>query len=801
MNRNKKSSNPFSHIHASLFLLGLLLLGTVFAVSTSLQEQDVRSKAQSAPRAGFVYREGTKLMLNGKQYQTASFNSFQLSGCGNANQVPSDAQIDALFASLPDNIMIRTWAFAGNQAKIDRVVKAAEKHNVKLMLTLADGRSHCGETDGASGPGDGKVPSWYTSGYKGKFMSHVTLMSTTYKDSPAIGMWEVINEPGDAQWQEIKSFLDAVAAEIKKNDPNHLISSGSWAEWAYGGEANFKSLHSGPNIDVGSLHEYDYDSSNGEIESNHFEETLRAMTQLNKVLIVGETGIEAGTGCKTSPQTRANAMKQKYDVYLNKGAGGVYAWNYAQAPDNCGHTFGPTDPIMEVIKTYPKNLEAAQPGAGGNTTPPVGGNNPSTGVPTLANPTAIPPTLITPTVYCVGGSATPPCATIVPSVSAAPTGMGGTTTPSTGPIGGVNPTGGATNPTPIVEPCPSESSNSIMHNNKKKKKFKKNNGGGFLEQFFKFLLRLIEWLISGGKLPPPTTTPNPGTNPSPTPCPDPSEAPTTAPQPTQGQPSAAPTGNVTPTMFGQPTTNPTSAPSAAPSTSQAPGGSNEPTASTCGGSANTPTAPVSGYKIAKCEDFNGTSIPSGWSAYNGGGGSTVVGGGRKASQCTVGNGLLVQTQLADGSTCGMSSNFGQKYGYWEVKMRAYSTGGGGSAPHPVLILWPDTDVWNDGELDYFESDIGDDHMGVFLHCVGNASKNCYSTTHKVDFSQWHVYGFEWTAQGFKGFVDGKEIYSTGGNGSNPSVSMHQTIQLDNLTGKTPVSPAKMEVDWVHMYSK
>jgi hypothetical protein len=110
-------------------------------------------------------------------------------------------------------------------------------------------------------------------------------------------------------------------------------------------------------------------------------------------------------------------------------------------------------------------------------------------------------------------------------------------------------------------------------------------------------------------------------------------------------------------------------------------------------------------------------------------------------------------------------------------------------------------VWAHGELDYFETDIGDPDMGVYLHCIGNPSSNCYHTSKTMDITQWHVYGFEWTANGFVGYVDKQQMYSTGSSGANPSVSMHQTIQLDNLSGHTPVSPGKMEVDWMHMYSK
>ncbi len=259
------------------------------------------------------------------------------------------------------------------------MIKAAEKHGVKLLLTLADGRSHCGHSDGAKGgDGSGKRPDWYANGFRDQYLPHVTQMTSTYKDSPAIGMWEIINEPGDAEWQTIKLFFDEVAAEMKKNDPNHLVSTGSWAPWAYDGDANFQTLHESPNIDVGSVHEYDYDHENSNtIESPHFAGALRAMNNLNKVLIVGETAIESGGSCRTDRQARVSAMKQKFDLYLNKGAGAVLVWNLAQSSTGCGFTFPVTDPLLDMIKTYPLNLNATNPRTGGTqpavvpTVPPI----------------------------------------------------------------------------------------------------------------------------------------------------------------------------------------------------------------------------------------------------------------------------------------------------------------------------------------------------------------------------------------------------------------------------------------------
>jgi hypothetical protein len=222
----------------------------------------------------------------------------------------------------------------------------------------------------------------------------------------------------------------------------------------------------------------------------------------------------------------------------------------------------------------------------------------------------------------------------------------------------------------------------------------------------------------------------------------------------------------------------------------------DPTAATC--PSPTPTAPVTGYTIAKCEDFN--SGQGAFGGYDGGGGDTVVGGGRKSSQCSDSGGVLILAQSSDGSTCGGSTNFSQRYGFWEARMRAYSTGTSGSAPHPVLILWPDSDQWPEGgELDYFETDIGDPATG-FLHCASSAGGNCYQLPDdSVDYSQFHVYGFKWTSSSFTGYIDARQWYTTSDGGAQPPGAMHQTIQLDNLTGNTPVKAGKMEVDWLHMY--
>ncbi|MBN8465352.1 cellulase family glycosylhydrolase [Corallococcus exiguus] len=339
-------------------LLGLLSLSLLAACNGLPEEGEeglTASAAELAVPSNFLYRQGNQLYLNGAPYQMVGTNAFTLTGCGAA---PTDAQLDAFFAGLRPNSLVRTWAFKPQGlTNLQKVVAAAEKYNQKLILTLADGRSYCGEWDGYKGSdGSGKYPVWYASGYRTNYVPWVRQVVTQFKNSASVGMWELLNEPGDADNATLKAFFNDVSTTIKGIDPNHLISSGSWAPWAYGGEAGFKDIHDVPNIDVGSLHEYDYDYNNGNtIVSPHFAPALRAMDALSKPLIIGETGIASGaSGCRTSLTARRDAMRQKFQQYISGRAAAVFIWTWqAVTPSGCELNYGPSDPMLPMMKDFP----------------------------------------------------------------------------------------------------------------------------------------------------------------------------------------------------------------------------------------------------------------------------------------------------------------------------------------------------------------------------------------------------------------------------------------------------------------
>ncbi|WP_440071778.1 RICIN domain-containing protein [Streptosporangium sp. OZ121] len=301
------------------------------------------SNANAVP-PGFVYRVGRNLMLDGSAYRFVGFNAFGMTGC--ATGTPwTQTQLNTYFGGLPAAAMSRTWAFeAYGFNTLDLIVERAEAHGQKLILSLANQGSDCGEA--------AKDAAWYAGGFRDAYLSWVRRVVTRYKDSPAIGMWEIINEPGHqttgVSTTMIKTFLDETAAVIKGIDPHHLVESGTMAAFTTGTgtPANYGLLHSGPDIDVGSLHEYDQDHSD-QVVSRHLAPTLSQLYQLNKPLIVGETGIVAGPGCTVTTQQRSAMFTREFNGYFLSGVSGVLIWTYSPNPRN---STNPEDACMHQVR-------------------------------------------------------------------------------------------------------------------------------------------------------------------------------------------------------------------------------------------------------------------------------------------------------------------------------------------------------------------------------------------------------------------------------------------------------------------
>ena len=201
------------------------------------------------------------------------------------------------------------------------------------------------------------------------------------------------------------------------------------------------------------------------------------------------------------------------------------------------------------------------------------------------------------------------------------------------------------------------------------------------------------------------------------------------------------------------------------------------------------------------DEFSNTGAPdsSKWSVFKGPGHDGQ--GVRSPQAWSVANGVATVKGDSAGTTGGMSAKFAQqKYGRWETRMK---TNARDPKYHPVLILWPNNNASsNCAEIDYAEGSKDTTMMKFFLHyqCGGGGGKDSQTyATKPLDSTQWHNYAVEWTPAGITGYVDGVKTFSDTNPAHQPTVGMHQTLQLDWFPDGSATKASEMQVDWVRVY--
>jgi hypothetical protein len=318
--------------------------------------KEVASAFAAAPRPAvdsFVSRRGARLVLEGRRLRYLSYNAFTLTGCGMAGEVPSETEIADFFGSLRPNSMVRTWFFMNTDLeRFDRIVRIASAHSQKLIPVLTDDLGSCGDPEGA------KTDRWYAGGFRDRFMPWLREVVSRYRNEPAIGMWELVNEPG-GKAGNIRRFFDAAGGEIHRLDRNHLVESGAHAPWAYGGAKGWRYIHESRGIDVTSLHEYDMNAG----RSPHLAGAVTQGDALRKPVILGEVGIFASTNGDPSQSQdrhpclsfadRVTTFRAKLDATFRTRIDGVNVWNWMPLnKDTCRLETYPDDPLVAMIRTY-----------------------------------------------------------------------------------------------------------------------------------------------------------------------------------------------------------------------------------------------------------------------------------------------------------------------------------------------------------------------------------------------------------------------------------------------------------------
>jgi hypothetical protein len=347
----------------------------------------------SPPSTSFLTRQGSQLEFGGAPYRVIGIDAYELAtdwghntGCGG---MVDDSTLESLFGSLPTHSLVRMWGFQGSMATnpvthqrdwtgLDRVVAAAQRHGDLLVVSLANQPGDCDD-------GHWKDRAWYAGGYQNVYPGNGSTIATVsywdwvheivsrYRDSTAIGMWELVNEPeatdcalgsnvsncyghqvcpdSGAATAAMTAFFDSVGNEIKRIDPHHLVESGvlGGAQCGWVGDG-FTAAQASSGIDVVSVHDYSAQTISAEVAGR-----MAQARSLGKPLLLGEVGVAASDtarGCPNSLAARKDLLAAKADAFLGNGAAAVLFWDWLpSASGSCTYDIAPGDPALGVLRT------------------------------------------------------------------------------------------------------------------------------------------------------------------------------------------------------------------------------------------------------------------------------------------------------------------------------------------------------------------------------------------------------------------------------------------------------------------
>ncbi|MBD0271589.1 MAG: family 16 glycosylhydrolase, partial [Acetobacteraceae bacterium] len=215
------------------------------------------------------------------------------------------------------------------------------------------------------------------------------------------------------------------------------------------------------------------------------------------------------------------------------------------------------------------------------------------------------------------------------------------------------------------------------------------------------------------------------------------------------------------------------------------------------------------------DGFDGAAVDrSKWTITYGGGDLYWNGAFRwDNSELSVSDGALHigLTKQADGvwTTSGLSTTptdwapgFSMTHGKVEIRAKASQEVDGAG---PCFLLWPATNDHWPPEVDILETPHGN---GMFTnHWAGPKGEDTYESEHfDIDYSQWHVYGLEWTPDRLTMTVDGVVMGEITGNIPTEAMSIglqgHVGGANDGWYGNANASGADhvdIAVDYVRVY--
>ncbi len=304
------------------------------------------------PSSGFVTRRGEELTLFEQPYAFVGANVSYLAG----PFFPEDKMEEVVsFLAASGVDVIRVWVDPWcDLGRVERMLNLGRRYSIRFILTLQD---FYGEESGH----------WFREGFLTKDLPHIENVVPRFANRPEVLMWELMNEPacppedsGKDCWDALYRWAQATSREVKRLDPNHLVSAGTqgagFDELAMDA---FRRIHALDSIDVVSVH-----GQGGKLDQGERKREIAVAHELGKPLYFGEVAIRGhDEGCqplsKEALQMRAQAIAGDMQLSIELGVDGYLLWQYAYGGVDMGShvqyfcgafDYFADDPAWKVLK-------------------------------------------------------------------------------------------------------------------------------------------------------------------------------------------------------------------------------------------------------------------------------------------------------------------------------------------------------------------------------------------------------------------------------------------------------------------
>jgi hypothetical protein len=144
----------------------------------------------------------------------------------------------------------------------------------------------------------------------------------------------------------------------------------------------------------------------------------------------------------------------------------------------------------------------------------------------------------------------------------------------------------------------------------------------------------------------------------------------------------------------------------------------------------------------------------------------------------------------------------QTYGRYDVRYRYRDVEVAGFKS--VWMLWPDSDDWGEGEIDFAEySSETSDRVSAAVHQACGVTPCPFVTDEvEIDPLAWHTATAVWSPGQVTTYLDGRKVTST--TTGVPDTPMHLLLQFEaSSKGETAQqgSSATVQVDWISVYRR